>query len=372
MPDINLDEFNTATRTYIAPGIVDSYFKGGPNMRYLKEKRMKVFPGGTKIQENFMFRPMKGGSYKRGGTPFNTTRAQTRAGLQFNLRLYYVNVTQFLEDIEIELATPEAAFSTVKADMADAALTLSAILEVALMHHGTDQTGAGGTDRTGELEGWPEALNDGTTASWEGFTHPTYGEQNRLAANLGPALLPAGSNANSVIGANVAGPPTNRFLEHSYLSCQVGDEHPVIGITTRHCMGLIAEQQMPMQKMEDTREPTIGISGIKFKQSTIVTSDYMPGIFGVNDTDLGNYLADTATIGATRQGETFLWLNPGGEGEDAYFRMWFPKSKRFQFGFTGFKPRFDGTQLSGQTLVACNLTVRAIRLMRLMYGIRQS
>lgn len=364
MPEINLDEFNTATRVFIAPGVVDNYFKGGPNMRYLKEKRLKTFPGGTKIQENFMFRPMKGGSYKRGGTPFNTTRQQTRAGLQFNLRLYYVNVTEYLEDIEIELATPEAAFSTVKADMADAALTLSAILEIALMHHGTDQTGDGGSDRTGEINGWPEALNDGTNDSWEGHTHAVYGEQNRLAADLGRALLPAGSQSNSVIPAAVNGPPNNRFLEHSYLSCQVGDEHPVMGVTTRHCMGLIAEQQMPLQKMEDTIEPRIGIAGIKFKQATIVTSDYMPGIYGVNDADLGNYL--------DANGETFLWLNPGGEGEDAYFRMWFPKSRRFQFGFTGFKPRFDGTQLSGQTLVACNLTVRAIRLQRLMHRIKQT
>jgi hypothetical protein len=364
MPEINLDEFNSATRVYIAPGIVDNYFKGGPNMRYLKEKRLKIFPGGTQIQETFMFRPMKGGSYVRGGTPFNTTRAQTRAGLRFNLRLYYVNITEYLEDIEIELATPEAAFSTVKADMADAALTLSAIQEIALMHHGSDQTGAGGTNRLGEISGWPEALNNGSTPSWEGFTHPVYGEQNRLAADLGPALLPAGSAANSTVPAAVNGPPNNRFLKHSYLSCQVGDEHPVLGVTTRHCMGLIAEQQMPLQKMEDTIEPRIGIAGIKYEQATIVTSDYMPGTLGENNVDIGNYLSTT--------GETFLWLNPGGEGEDAYFRMWFPKSRKFQYGFTGFKPRFDGTQLSGQTLVACQLTVRAIRLQRLMHNIRQT
>lgn len=357
MPDINVEEFDVATRKYIAPGVVDNYFKGGPIMAYVKANRFKTFPGGTLIQENFLYQPMVGGSYKRGGKPFDTTRRRTKAATQFQLKTYYVNITEFLEDLEIELVASEAAFDTVKTDFGNAALTLSAILEIAAMQYGQDLSGSGGSDRSGEINGFSESLNDGLVASWDGATFPSYGGQQRAFVN--GALTPA----NSAVGANVAGPPTNRVLEYSYQSAVIGPEHPKLGVTTSLCMAYLDEQWMPLQRAGiDTIEPVIGYPGVKFKQATIVESQYMPGTLGVNDPSIGNYY--------TAAGETFMWLNPGGEGDEAYFRCWFPKSRKFQFGFTGFKVTANGTQLSGQILVAVNLTVRAPRLMRILHGIR--
>lgn len=362
MPEPNLDELNVATRKRILPGLVDSFFKNGPVMRFVKEKRLKIFPGGTHIQSNFLYKPMKGAAYKKGGQ-FDITKRQTKAGLKFDIKKYYVNITEFLEDIEIELRTPEAAFSTVQTDLANAALTLSAILEIAIWQHGQDK--GGDNDRSAELNGFEEALNDGTNNSWNAQTFSAYGEQTR--ADVVDALLPP----TGLIAASVNGQINNRVLEHSYQSCVIGEEHPKLGVTSTRCMGFINENYLPLQRLQDTLEPTIGWPGVKFKQATIVESNYIPGADGKDDPDLGNYRTPEKTIAgkANQRGEIFAWLNPGGEDDDAYFQLQVPASPKFQFGFTGFKGARDDNMVAGQILYGGNFIVRATRLMRILHDI---
>lgn len=362
MPNPTLSELNTATTVKIMPSVVDDFFKSGPQMRYLKEKRIKIFPGGTSIQENFLYKPMKGGAFAK-GDQFDITKFQTKAGLSFIPKFYQVNVTEYPEDIEVFLRTPEAAFSTIKTDMANAALTLSAILEIDLMKHGQNLAAE---DRSLSINGWEEAANNGTAVSYRNNVFPSYGNQSRTDGSVGNALMPAGGVGTPIVAANVAGPISNRVLEHSYQSCVISEEHPVMGITTSRCMGFINENYMPMQRLQDTKEPTIGWPGLKFKQATILESQYMPGADGVNDADIGNYI--TPQNGGVA-GETFIWQNPGGEGDDAYFRLHMSASPRYQFGFTGFKVMQDSTQLAGQILVALNFSVRAMRLQRILFGI---
>lgn len=362
MPSPSLNELNTATRVKIMPGLVDQFFKAGPQMATLKAERLKLFPGGTAIQENFLYKPMKGGAYAK-GDQFDITKFQTKSGLQFIPKFYQVNVTEYPEDTEVFLRTPEAAFNTVQVDLANAALTLSAILEIDLMKHGQ---ALAGDDRSLNMNGWEEAANNGTTVSWRNNLFPTYGGQSRVDGSVGNALMPAGGVGTPVVSANVGGPISNRVLEHSYQSAVIGSEHPKLGITTSRCMGYINENYMPMQRLQDTVEPTIGWPGLKFKQATIIESQYMPGADGVNDADIGNYL--TPQNGGVA-GETFMWQNPGGKGEDSFFTLHMSASPRYQFGFTGFKVMQDGTQLAGQILVALTFSVRALRLQRILYGI---
>jgi len=210
------------------------------------------------------------------------------------------------------------------------------------------------------VNGFEEALNNGTATGFSGIAFPTYGGQNRIDGSVGNALMPAGGVGTPVVAANVAGAMTPRVLEHSYQSCVIGEEHPKLGITSTRCMGYINEMYAPMQRLIDTVEPVIGWPGLKFKQATIIESQYIPGADGVNDADIGNYYATS---------EMFLWLNPGGEGEDAYFRLHISASPKYQFGFTGFKVAQDGTMVAGQILAALNFSVRAPRLMRILHGI---
>lgn len=351
MAEPNLDELNVATRKRIMPSLADNFFKSGPIMAYVKADRMAIFPGGTQIQENFIYKPMKGGFYSK-GSQFDITRRQTKAGMLFDLKYCEVNVTEFTEDVEVNLRTPEAVFNTVRVDLANAALTLSSILEIAIIRHGQDKGGA--NNRVTALNGFEEALNDGTNASFTGLTFPAYGQQTR--ADVSPALNPP----VGLIAANVNGAITNRVLEHSYQSCVIGEEHPKMGVTTTRCMGYLNENYLPLQRLADTVEPVIGWPGLKYKQATIVESNYMPGADGVNDPDIGDYSAAA---------ETFLWLNPGPPGDDAYFRLHISASPKYQFGFTGFKVARDDTQVAGQILYAGNFIVRAPRLMRFLFGI---
>ena len=167
-----LDELNTYTKVHIVPGVVDNNFKNDPVLAMLKANRIERFRGGTQIQENFIYAPMKGGAYAKGGT-FNIVRRQTATGATFLPKQYYVNVTEFKEDIQIYNKGPEAVFRIVDADMQNAALTMSAILAIAIYNEG--QSAA----RTLEINGFAEQLNDGVNNSYTGATYTTYGTLTR-------------------------------------------------------------------------------------------------------------------------------------------------------------------------------------------------
>ena len=157
---IQLDDVNTVVTKEIEPGVVDGYFKAGPFIAMAKSRFNRKWIG-PQIQENFMYKPMKGGAYRKGAS-FDITRRQTRTGLLFGPRYYQVGITEFLEDLEVEMAGPRAAFSVIRTDMAQASLTMSAILEIAAFHHGQ---AIAGDDRSAEINGLEEALGSATDAS---------------------------------------------------------------------------------------------------------------------------------------------------------------------------------------------------------------
>lgn len=347
-----LNELNTVTQKEILPGVIDNYFLAGPVTAMLKSRFTRRWQG-FQIQENFLYDAPKGGAYAKGGN-FDLTRKQTKTGLLFTPSYYQVNVTEYQEDIEVEMAGPMATFSTVKQDLQEAALAMSAILEIAAMRHGQDLSGVGGEDRSLEINGLEEALTDGINTTWTGATFPSYGGQ--LRSGVGRAL----NTPTGVIATNQAPQINFRTLTHSYRASVIGREHPQKGLTTNRAMGYISENFLPHQ-IVDVRDPEIDWPGLKFNQATIVESQYCPGKDGQDDPNLGNFYA--------AEGETFWWLNFGPQGENAYIRLYIAASPKFAFGFTGFKGARDDNMLAGQILFAGNLTVRANRLQRALWGI---
>jgi hypothetical protein len=351
-----LDEVNTVTQKKILPGVVDNYFKAGPFIAMCKTRYNRRW-NGPQIQENFLYDSPQAGSYLKGAT-FPLIRKQTKTGLLFTPRYYRVSVTEFLEDIEVELAGDMAAFSTVKQDLDEAALAISACLEIAAFHHGQ---AIPGDDRSADINGLEEAFTDGSNATWTGTVFPSYGGQ--LRAGVRQAGLVAGQGAlDSPLGVISTPNVTQtsfRTLHHTYLSAKIGKEHPQLGITTNAMMGFIAESFFPHQLI-DVRNPEIDWPGFKMNQATIVDSQYAPGTQGVNDPNLGNYLSTN--------GETFWWVNFGPTGEDAYIRLHIAASPKFAFGFTGFKGARGDNMVAGQILFAGNMSVRTPRLQRALYG----
>lgn len=346
---IQFDEVNTVTTKDILPEITDNFFKNGPLVGYMKRRFTRRWVG-PQIQGNFLYKAQKGGAYAKGQN-FDTQRRQTKTGIIFDPRYYEVNITEYLEDILVELAGPNAVFSTVKTDLQEAALTMSAILEIAMFHHGQALPA---DNRILEINGLEEALTNATQATWAGNTFTSYGGQDR--ASVGAALnSPTGLVANPSVGQM-----SFRVLQHSYMTCVIGGEHPVLGITTNTGLGFISENFLPHQLIDAT-DPEINWPGLKFNGATIVASQYCPGAYGENDADLGNYLASA--------GETFWWLNPGPQGNDAYMKLFIAQAPLFAMGWTGFKGARDDTKVSGQLLFGGNFMVTAPRLSRALYAI---
>ena len=337
-----LDELNTYTKKEITGGVVDNNFKNDPVLAMIKANNSVTFGGGTKIQENFLYAPMSGGSYPKGQS-FNIDRRQTATGAEFDPKHYYVNVTEYKEDIQIFNKGPNAVFKIVDADMQNAALTMSAILAVALYQEGQSAT------RANELNGFAEQLNDGSVNSFDGSAYPTYGTLTR-GGNIGTAL----NSPMTGPGAQVSGPITYSALETAYNSVVIGAEHPDTMVTTNLGYSYIKQKFQPQWRVE-SQDPKIGFNSLVFNAARIFQSQYAPGTAGVNDTDLGNYNVST--------GETLFYLNM------KYLRMYVTDDQEFGFGFTGFKPAQDNTQVAGQYLATLNVSNQAPRLMRHLYDI---
>jgi hypothetical protein len=337
-----LDELNTYTKRHIVGGVVDNVFKNDPVLAMIKANRSVKFTGGTQIQENFLYAPMSGGSYAKGDS-FDITRRQTATGATFNPKHYQVNVTEYKEDIQIFNKGENAVFRLVDSDLENAALTMSAILAIAMYNEG--QTAA----RVNEINGFAEQLNDGTNNSYTGAAYATYGTLSR-GGTIGTAL----NSPMTGPTAQVSGPITYKLLEEAYNSVVIGPEHPDMIVTTNLGYSYIKEKFQPQWRVE-SQDPKIGFNSLVFNAARVYQSQYAPGTAGVNDSDLGNYL--------DASGETIFFLNT------KYLRFWVTDDAEFGFGFTGFKPAQDNTQVAGQYLATCNMTNQAPRLMRHLYDV---
>lgn len=333
-----LDELNTYTNKHIVPGVVDNVFKNDPLLAYLKVNQPQTFPGGSAIQENFMYGVLTGGAYAK-GAQFDITRVQHTTGATFQPKFYEVNVTEFKEDIQVQIKGPHAVFSQVDADMTNAALTMSAILAIAQYNEGQS------VNRANHINGLAEILNDGSVSSWTAAAYSTYGTLTR-GATIGSAL-----NTTPV---NINGPITYTALEEYYATSVIGTEEPNLGVTTNLGYAYIKEKFQPQQRFTE-EDIKIGFRGLRFNSSLIMRSQYCPGTQGSNDAKLGNYYV--------AGGETLWFLNT------KYFRLWVTDDEEFAFGFTGFKPAQDSNIVAGQYLFSGNLTCQAPRLQKQLYGI---
>lgn len=341
-----LDQINTAAAKTIVPGVVDNNFRNDPLLAYLKANSLRKYSGGPSWQENFLFGSLLGGAYKK-GEQFDITQVPTKTGTTVTPRYYWVNVSLFREDIEVEARGEQAVLNLVDSALQEAALGMSARLAIALYNHGQN---VGGVDRTAHINGLAEALNDGTNAGWTGDIFTNYFTLTRNDANIGSSL----NSPMTGPAANVNGAISYSILERSYNSCVIGNEKPKIGVTTNLGMSFIKLQFQPQQRFEST-DVSVGFTGLKFNDAMIMQSQYCPGTQGVDDARLGNYLASA--------GETFFWLNP------RFLRLYVSTSPKYAFGFTGFVPAQDNTTVAGQYLYAGNFTCVAPRLMRHHFGI---
>jgi hypothetical protein len=368
-----MNEINLTTLKAIYPvAVEDNFFLDTPFQAYLRAKTLYPWDGGAFSQNVTIVKPMIGGSYERGDS-FNITKRQTLAGTLFQPKLYEVAVPEFLEDIKIFNKGQYAKFKLIDLDMRNAMNTISAIIGIALNNHGRAVVTGVDDDRHAEINGWPEALNDGVTNGYTGDWFTSYGTQARNGF-VGSAL-----NSVPVWGGDQlgnAGPVTYNILEESYQDASIGRLEPDLGVGNKAIIAYVKERIQAGQRFSQEKDPYFGATGFRMNSAIILKDDYFPSLrYGQNDPDLGNWLTSSFTSVASPAsqsnmpgsmaltvGEVFCWFNTS----KWLFRI--DDSKDFGFGFTGFIPAQDNTRVVGHIKGAVNLECLAPRLQKQLFG----
>jgi hypothetical protein len=371
MADPIVSALTAITKEEIWPRqITDNFFRAIPFFTYIRDKAIMQFDGGVYMQYPYLFRPLIGGSYAPGGS-FNIDRVDAIAATRFREKYYEVNVTEYKEEIQVRNRGANAVFSLLDADMKNAMMTITTIIAIAAWRHGQ---ALAADDRSLDINGLAEAMNDGILPSWDGNIFTSYGEQARNGA-IGSTLNSSPRWIGQATGA--AGKITYEILEDMYQTASQGNLSPDLGVTSKRGMTLIKNTLQPQQRFAQERDPRYGFEGILLNSMRITKDDYAPSAFGVNDPQLGNYLTSTFSYvdpGASTRG-SFPSSNVTLTVGEVLFMLntdtWVLRistDPEFQFGWTGFKPGQDNTRVSGQVLAALNLECVAPRLNIHGYG----
>lgn len=349
--------------------ITDNFFKAIPFFTYLRDKCLVDFSGGTYQQYAFLYQPTIGGSYAPGAS-FNIDMVDQLAATQFREKYYEQNVTVLMEDVEVRNAGKNAVFSLLDSYMANAMMTINTQIAIAAWKYGQASGTGISENRSQDINGLSEALNDGTVYSWDGNYFTTYGGQTRNGA-IGSTLNSVPQWLGNTNGA--AGKITYEKLEDMYQTASQGNLSPDLAVTSKRGMTLIKNTMQVQQRFSQETDPRYGFEGVRLNKMLITKDDYAPSAYyGVNDVRLGNYLTGTITNALTGTpaggfpnmtdaptltvGEVIFMINT----DTWMFRV--STAPKYRFGFTGFKPAQDNTRLSGQVLAAVNLECVAPRL----------
>jgi hypothetical protein len=363
-----LSEVNALTYYELYPdALEDNFFKRTATLAYIRDHAWEPYRGGSYLQWDYAYAPMIGGPYQIGET-FNTNKPQTKTGAQLDMKQYEVNVTEFLEQLDMNRGD-FAVFSQIRTDLDLAVNTMNAIVNIALFRHG-QAIGTNITDnRVKHLNGFSEIINNGTDNSWDGNVFSTYGGQTRGAA-IGAAL-----SGNIKWAGDQSGNPgqvSYPLLLETYTRASrgadlntIGVDHPTLGVTTKAVYNFCLERMQTQQRFMQERDPIWGSMGFRIQDAMLLPDDYCPSQtsqYGVNDANLGNYSTGTFTSVASPTaysnlpgnatitvGEVLFWLNT------TKFKLRVSDSKLYGFGWKPFIMSADNTKVSGQILARINL-----------------
>ena len=288
--------------------------------------------------------------------------------MQFTPKFFETDVTLYKEDIQVINKGPQAAFPIIKSRVENAYQTLGSHMALGLYLNGIN------ANYTPNFNGLPEALNDNSTASWDGNTYATYGTITRGGA-VGNVLNKAPIDVGGTIEYNT--------LEESYGDASYGDANwePNLGITTYIGYSLVKEKFQTQQRFNNIQDPKIGFRGMEFNSAILMRSRYAPGSYLFGGTVAGT--ADPAAVmfmtemsggaltaypvpAAYTSGywETLWWLN----ARKPQMNFYVTDDAEFGFGFTGFKVAQGNTKVAGQVLFGGAFTCNP-RYGKQLYGI---
>lgn len=364
---------NLVTKRAVWPDLIyDFWFTESPILARLRET-LDYFAGGSYIQSIFRYRPMVGGFYSMGAT-HTSTKIQTLADMNFDMKLLQVSIPEFAEELEIYNTGPEAVFSLLDEDLSNGLSTAGDIFSYALW-------GEGITDPR-KPNGFAEMIGDGVLPSWNGYVATSYGGQARNSS-VGGVL-----NANIFWGGQSNGSPgpiNFPLLNKAYTAATKGSDEPDLIVGNKAIISYVLDHLEPQFRygmIESAVDPYWGASGWKFRNAYLMTDEHAPSLeFGLSNDDnygLGNFLTsafNNPLTGTPRNGfpnntsattltpaEVLFILNT------KYMALKLAESPRYQFGFTGFMGSSDTERVVGRILAALNI-IGASRYQALVYGI---
>lgn len=359
-----LDQITVSTRRFIARArrkLVDNIFNVSPFMAYMKSNLKEDFTGGRLIQESFLYDTLNGSFYAPGAT-FNITQKQIEQAGQFIPKYAETNISFYKEDIQVlNKGTDTQIFDLVQSRTEVAYQNIGAQISLAVYNEGQGQLA---NYWSTSINGLAEALNDNSTASWNGQTYATYGTITRGGA-VGAAL-----NSIPVSVGGVLDYPT---LEEQYGNACFGAVEPNLIVTTVLGYSYLKEKFQAQQRYESVTDLNLGITGMKFNGATILKDRYAPGtaIAGRADPIASSFIDQMSGV----PGTSYPSVTGGGEtcwiltAKKPFMNFYVTDDPEFGFGFTGFKPAQDNTTIAGQILFAGNVTVPGPRYHKQLYGI---
>jgi hypothetical protein len=372
MPD-NLDTINIMTRRYIRdnPKLQDNVFNQDPLNYFLRTTLQEDFNGGSSINENFIYDVLPGGGFAKGKT-FNVAQKKTEQQLRFDVKFLEVAVTLYKEDFKVFNKGPLAATKLLQGRIDQGFMAAGGFVSIA-----TYLPGVGQANYENNLVGLAEALNDGTTQSWNGATYPNYGGLTRAA--YGRALTSAPYNVGG-------GSLEYSVVDRQYSDCTFGSGQyePNLLITTAIGLSVLKTKFQTQQRFQDAEIASVGFRGLKFNAATVLASRYCPGAYitGLADSqgqDLvaAQYLTETTdgavttypkgNLGSTSANatETLFILN----ARNPFLNYYVSNDEEFGGGFREFIPESNSTRVVGLVLLAHALTLNP-RYHRQIYGFR--
>lgn len=366
MPD-NLDQINVTTRRYIrtSPGLVDNIYNQDPLNYFLRQNLREDFTGGSTINEDFLYASMIGGGYLKGKN-FNVSQRQTEQQLRFDVKFTQVSVPLYQEDIQVLNKGDLAAIKLLRARIDQGYMSLGAFVSIATYLNGVNAGYAANPN------GLAEALNDGSTASWDGNTYTTYGGLTR--ATYSPSL--------STTPVNLAGGSLEYdTIDSGYMDAFYGSGQyePNIMVTTPKGFSFVKSKFQTQQRFQDAKlEVGVGFRGLSFNGAVMVASRYCPGQYltgpsgaGTADPVATTYLNETSNGAVTvfpvgnlsTNREALFILN----ARKPFLNYYVSSDATFGGGFRDFIPAANNTILVGQVLLGHQLTVHP-RYHKQIYG----
>lgn len=292
MADPLFSEIPASTLNEIKDGIVfDNFFVDTPLQRYFRaEGALDPFFGGAAMQVPFQFARLSGGAIAPGQDVVVTRRQILDAAL-FIPKLYTAFTA--LEEFQLKVlnAGPEAKVDLYELYIETLTKGLNTDTEIDWYLHGQANATTIASNRSLNMNGMAEALNDGITNSWNGDIFTTYGGQLRNG-QVGNALnsIPywfGDSNGN-------AGPVSYEVMLQSYL---FAIERPTMGLTSRQGYSFIASMLQRQQRYQTDVDTNIEMRGIRFEEAIIFNDLLTPS--AISPALLPTGLSQTSTLTST-------------------------------------------------------------------------